>query len=590
MEMKRSVLYILFVISVLAAAVQQASAQNLDPTVVVSREYEGKLMEAHKPKIGMEVPDSVLRFDLDFDYSVSESPYKGSYDFEPYVLDMRPALKVSENERLYLNLGAGFRLHPELDVVWSPFAGSNAFRMNAYAHHRSYIGPYWMVAAQSSPDGVRFDRLEDGESDSFWKGADLVSRAGVDGRFDWKKGAIGFDLGYYGLVQQENRVLETNRSFNAVDASLYISSKDKADAAFGYSADIDYRYGGDALEMVSVAGTKVRENLISSGVSIFASFKKGQRMCLDLGYDVAGYSGYFVSSASLINVHPHYKLSTSFWEADFGLKFPKVLRGPEMSGMYKNRVQALYPDVKVSFKGIPSMHIYVHASGGAGMNTYSSLLSDNRRLTLQYAVHNGLLDLTDERLNAVLGIEGQIAARFSYALKGGYVRYAASPLPAIYSVSSGADINYFPGIAYVPYEKTFAGLNWRLDTERVDFCGAVEYVYCLQDGMTGAFLPASVTGDVAIRYNWINRIYAGVSCAFSTDRKGSVRTDSQGSVTFTSASIPGYADLGVEMEYLVNRRMSVWLKGGNLLGMTVQRSILYAEKGPCLTLGLSLHL
>ena len=67
-------------IAVLTAFVQTSLAQNLDPTVEVSRAYEGKLMEVHKPVLAMEVPDSVMQFDLEFDYSVFESPYKGSYE------------------------------------------------------------------------------------------------------------------------------------------------------------------------------------------------------------------------------------------------------------------------------------------------------------------------------------------------------------------------------------------------------------------------------------------------------------------------------------------------------------------------------
>lgn len=51
-------------------------AQNLNPTVSVSRAYEGSLMEVHKPSQVMSVPDSLLQFDLDFDYSVFEKPYK----------------------------------------------------------------------------------------------------------------------------------------------------------------------------------------------------------------------------------------------------------------------------------------------------------------------------------------------------------------------------------------------------------------------------------------------------------------------------------------------------------------------------------
>ena len=51
------------------AALSIASyAQNLDPTVVVNRAYEGKLLEVHKPQIEMAVPDSVQQFNLDFDY------------------------------------------------------------------------------------------------------------------------------------------------------------------------------------------------------------------------------------------------------------------------------------------------------------------------------------------------------------------------------------------------------------------------------------------------------------------------------------------------------------------------------------------
>ena len=52
-----------------------AGAQNLNPTVSVTRDYEGKLMEVHKPSMAMFVPDSLHRFDLDFDYSVFANPY-----------------------------------------------------------------------------------------------------------------------------------------------------------------------------------------------------------------------------------------------------------------------------------------------------------------------------------------------------------------------------------------------------------------------------------------------------------------------------------------------------------------------------------
>ena len=51
------------------------SAQDLDPTIEVSRAYEGKLIEVHKPSLEMAVPDTMHRFDLDLTilYSIART-------------------------------------------------------------------------------------------------------------------------------------------------------------------------------------------------------------------------------------------------------------------------------------------------------------------------------------------------------------------------------------------------------------------------------------------------------------------------------------------------------------------------------------
>ena len=158
--------YRILSLSLLAFVCAAAYGQNLDPTVVVSRDYEGKLMEVHKPKLEMAVPDSVLRFDLDFDYSVSDSPYKGAYDFTPYLLDMKPIPVERKVGKLYLNAGAGYQLHPELDLVWSPDLKSKSFRMNVFARNRSFVGQYWDIESSGGAPGLVFDR---GTSGSVWK-------------------------------------------------------------------------------------------------------------------------------------------------------------------------------------------------------------------------------------------------------------------------------------------------------------------------------------------------------------------------------------------------------------------------------------
>ena len=88
----------------LAAAVTAlAYGQNLNPTVEVTNAYQGGASSIAKPAQQMAVPDSVTRFNLDFDYSVFEKPYQ--------VLSPR-------RRRLHPASGAGPRLDaaPEGEV------------------------------------------------------------------------------------------------------------------------------------------------------------------------------------------------------------------------------------------------------------------------------------------------------------------------------------------------------------------------------------------------------------------------------------------------------------------------------------------
>ena len=80
-----------------------------------------------------------------------------------------------------------------------------------------------------------------------------------------------------------------------------------------------------------------------------------------------------------------------------------------------------------------------------------------------------------------------------------------------------------------------------------------------------------------------------MDCEFATVRKGSV-VNMSASAAMYDAVIPGYADLGVYFEYATNRALSFWIKGGNLLNMTIQRNPLFAEKGINFTAGICLNL
>ena len=91
--------------------------------------------------------------------------------------------------------------------------------------------------------------------------------------------------------------------------------------------------------------------------------------------------------------------------------------------------------------------------------------------------------------------------------------------------------------------------------------GTVGYQYSWGLGDDVLLLPASLEGDVSLLYDWNGRVYAGVDCLFSTAR-----------VSAAGFRMPGYADLGAYAEYVMNRKLSFWVRGGNLLNMEIQPS------------------
>ena len=82
-----------------------AFSQDLNPTVEVSRQYRGALMDVDKPSLEMALPDSVQRFNLEFDYSVFDNPFRGAYEFRPFLMDMDLAPGDSGERTLYLRAG-----------------------------------------------------------------------------------------------------------------------------------------------------------------------------------------------------------------------------------------------------------------------------------------------------------------------------------------------------------------------------------------------------------------------------------------------------------------------------------------------------
>ena len=554
-------------------------AQNLDPTVEVRRTYEGKLLEAHKPSLEMSVPDSVTRFDLDFDYSVFSNPYKGAYEFNPYKMLMSPLTGRDSQRKFHMRVGAGYELHPYLDLSWAAVS-KDRFHLDVWASHKSYVGKYRNIFYSPSSEKLTWNKTDK----TF--GYDMATNAGTTLRYDWYRGRFDMNAAYYGIHQKN--MFRSGRSYDGVDVSLALSSKSEEEYYFLYDIRADYRFGAD--KYLNDTRNRLHEHVVSFNAVLGQVFGSRGSLLFDVGADFVSMASPVSTYAAGIHFVPHYAIAHGRWNFDVGVRlgliFPSFAKGGQ--ALYSTKGQFVYPDVKISVAAIPdAMKIYAKVGGGERMNTLASVLERNRHADAGFGtVKSPIFDNTIERVSAAVGLEGRIGSRFSYDVRARY-GYVHNALMDGVALDGG---KYRPILGYASYNRFQTIVECALRTDPFEL--EVEAVYDLTRFVTepvGLFEPAEFEGNASLTYNWNRRIFVGADVRWATSMKGMIEVLSDSVISEAEAKIPGYADLGINFEYAFNRRISLWARGGNLLNMTIQRSPLFAEGGINFTAGICLN-
>ena len=571
--------------ALLAAATAWASgAQNLNPTVEVTNQFEGKVMEVTKPVVGMAVPDSLLRFDLEFDYSVFDTPYKGTYEFSPYLLDMKPRPDAWRGSTLYLRLGAGYAPHPTADIVYSPEL-SGPFQINVYGMHRSYLGKY---------------KVRLGEYEDDWTGYDLLSRAGVDGRYDYSSGAFSFDVGYYGIhTKQDDRT----SGYNAFDVKLRAQSFMDARNTFYYDVTTAFRGASDSYS----APDKLKT--FDFGLDATAGPVFGDHAVLaDMHVGIDTYGGLFSSRTGLVSVVPKYVWNSDRLRIAAGVRFSAVLRSEEPwmgHALAGRKGQFVYPDVRIGYEAVTDrLNLYASATGGDHVRAYAELKEDHHFYNPYFGC--GEVPMTDnsvERVRFALGAQGNIASKFRYDVRLGWLYMAGGMVDAVRPVradlAAGAPSDpaadddadapsgnpgrpsvtagLMPSVAYEDYGLFFAHASFAYDGRPVAVDGGFRFGRPTTGPLEQGFAPAS-TGWLKLTYNKMDRILAGVRAEGALKRPAGT--------AWGDLHIPGYVDLGLFGEYAVTPHLSLWLRADNLLNMNIQPHPLYPCGGISFTGGI----
>ena len=565
----------------LAAAVTAlAYGQNLNPTVEVTNAYEGGPSSIAKPAQQMAVPDSVTRFNLDFDYSVFEKPYRGAYEFSPYYVELKPAPMVSTTEKFFLRAGAGFTLHPELDLVWSPVQ-KEKLNVNLYATHRSYFGRYHDFVYGTPEDNV----IPFVRSDEKMNGYLADTKAGVDAAYGWDGGLASVDVAF------KNRMADNAyhyQKMGGVEAKGRVRSLPSEDPHFMYDAAVDYHFLGGDLSHLSVFEEDFTESAFRLDGTFGPVLDADRRILVDLDMDLARYRGDFTGYTGLLSAAPKYQFNADRWHLSLGVKLAAIIYSEDYNlwtEEYRHKSGLIFPDVQVDFHLLDDrLILQTSATGGDKFNTLSG------RFFSRPFSYDGKFGHSLERVRAMIGARGNIASRFRYDLQAGYARWAHTPVEGVVWTSQLPAVTAGPLVLPALVEKSFNLLfaeldyGWKSESVTVDGNLAWHHAKIVDDG---AFAPAAFTGFIRPAYNWGDRFKGGLDVSWSTSRTASFMGN-DGSYT-NQYRVPGWVDLGLFAEYRFTHRFGFWAKGGNLLNQAVQRTPLVAEAGMYFTAGIVLN-
>jgi hypothetical protein len=542
-----------------------ASAQNLNPVVEVTNTYEQAATGIEKPDQIIAVPDSLLRFNLDMDYEMRTTPYKGAYEFNPYLVELKPMPRYTGEGTLFVRVGAGYGLHPEADIVWSPVKADN-FRLNLYANHHSYFGKYRTMQYQSGEENGK--RLFRGDKENLYDGAESNTSAGVNTLLNWKSGSWTTDLHYQHLFASD-----TWTEYHHHVAALQTRVKSAPQNRFYYNLGLRGNY--------LVRGDNMKGGIISADGGIGANRKSSQARLDFFGEAIITQE---LRSAGQIGFIPRFVFRMGNLHFNLGLKVAFILRSQD--DFYPSNGGYVFPDVHIDYRVVPEDFIlYASATGGNKMQGYAPLLQQNH--FLPSFSYDGF-DVEVEHVNVAAGARGNIGRRFHYDTKIGYALYSNAVLWGFGVINNLGRDGYapiwHPSICRENYGLFYADFAGGWKSEHLDIDTHLRYQYSsLKGDNYMVFAPAAFVAQAKIMYNWGDRIKVGVDLDASTDR---LAQDEEGVPVF---GLPGYADLGLYAEYGFTRKFAIWVRGGNLLNMEVQRTPFHAERGIYFTAGLQYH-
>ena len=507
---------------------------QIDPTVVIDREFEGQIdMDARMPLAegAASIADSLKVFDVSFDYSIFNRPFRDLYEFSPYQAASLGVVPMKPIPHFHARVASQYPFMPELDFYGQMVPKKNPnINVGMYVKYASEVGRVPSMHEM-------FDKLDVRRS---------KVTAGADFKYAWDKGELNLDASYrYSAAKDMHEAFATfpkdsaRHSVNAFDVDFKIRSTNTKDKDFYYDIDASLSGATKTLGLVpQFADFSAGETALNIDALFGSSFEE-HRMYVDVRTQNIWYTqldGYYMG---IIEFTPIYRYAKGRFDGRFGICFSNSFTGDNMT--------SIYPDVDMKLEVLLNK-LWVRAVANGGRNIDWLGLHYEAAPWLMMGLDGSKQKYTTRPVDAKIAVEGIIGSRFGLNVYGTYTSYKNKML--LYSARFDNQLPYiYPEFA--DYVKMSAGmeLTWTSKDLRL-FATVQGNKY--NSSKTLYMLPA-IESITQLEYNFKERLYLSAGLVI------------QGSRISQLGDVPTYLDLSAKAEFKVNRFLSVYAKGGNLL-------------------------
>ena len=540
-------------LTLLTAPSALPAQQKIDPTLEVTREFDGRMMNIHKSPLSTKTADSLRNFALDFNYTIFDKPYRDLYEFTPAASAAILSRPAREWPLLLLKGGISLPFTPEAQLYFQPNLNKGNFL--------SVEGGYTCFQ-----DNLPIAEL--GATDNrVIKGNRAIAdcseyRAAVGYGKYWKKDMLNISVDYTG--GSGNYYGPDSHTYNMVEASVRAGSIGKGGRRMNYSINIKFRHTSDKSTTDPLA---LNENYFAATVEVGPNFGRYNKLTILLNSENLFYSAI-------------QKYNCGIFEGMVRYRFEKgrflLLAGSKISGDYvsseRKEINEFYSPIflnaTLSLELIKKrMWLYGEIGGGNRLNSYFSTIEKGIRLSQKADLIATTLPLTIKA-----GIKGNIRSRLSYNLFADY-----SYIDGLQQFINDEGTNRLSAI-YTKTRILSLGVEAGYAGKRVNGYAKFSHSFFYdkeRKGVPGShFGYAPTTLDLSLEYNYRERIYIGtkIICRSKCDLY-----DSRFAGPVFQA--PSYLNLGLNITYRLNSRFAFYAKGENLLDKIIMQTPLYIEKG-----------